>query len=71
MHKLKEELLKKKSHPWLTVEILSLQMVNNVKIKKGFLSGGQIQETLRILWSKDDVEVVTINPLLRLQKYQI
>jgi len=40
-------------------------MANNVKIKKGLLSGGQIQETLRIPWSKD-IEVVTINLLLRL-----
>ena len=52
------------------MKILSLQMANNVKIKRGLLSGGQIQETLRILWSKDDIEVVTINPLLRLKKYQ-
>lgn len=66
MQKLKEELLNKKKPALAILKILSLQMANNVKIKKGLLSGGQIQKTLRISWSKDDIEVVTINPLLRL-----
>ena len=40
-------------------------MVNNAKIKKGLLSRGQTQGTLRISWSKDDTEVVTIKSFVK------